>query len=146
MIKYIIVKYTPDGYGGNLSEIKTIRKKELKEYLKNGWFLQRKIVPLITPFVGWWNKFSTNQKIAIIAFIIPSFFGGLGWCLDKYFDNNYNDLIQDYKNLDSEYNQLNQTYILTSDSLKVERERTENLRQQLTSEKASDKNQVDKKN
>jgi hypothetical protein len=135
MIKYVIIKYTPDGYGGNLSELKTIKKYELDEYLNNGWHILEKIIPIITPLKKWWNEFSTSHKIAIITFIIPSFFGGLGWILDKVFDNKYYELKNHYEELNEKYNQNIQTLILTSDSLKIERENSERLLQELKAKK-----------
>lgn len=135
MIKYIIVKYTPDGYGGNLSELKTIKKYELDEYLSNDWHILEKIIPIITPLKKWWNKFSTSHKIAILTLIIPSFFGGLGWVLDKVCDNKYYELKNQYEELNEKHNQNIQTLILTSDSLKKERKKAESILQELKTKK-----------
>lgn len=143
MVKYIIIKYNPDGYGGNLSEIKTVRKNELKEYLDNDWFIKKKVIPIITPFLDWWNQFNINQKIAILTIIIPLFFGGLGWCLNKYFDNKYNDLKHQHDQLYNDYNLKEQTLILLSDSLKIERKKIQDISQQMQLNKESYKNEVD---
>ena len=135
MIKYVIVKYTPDGYGGNLSELKTIKKYELDEYLDNGWHILEKIIPIITALKKWWNEFSTSHKIAIITLIITSFFGFLALILDKVFDNKYYQLKNQYEELNEKYNRNMQTLILTSDSLKIERENSERLLQELKTKK-----------
>lgn len=144
MIKYIIIKYTPDGYGGNLSEEKTINKSELKKFLDNDWVLHKKITPIKTPFLDWWNPIPSANKIAIIGILIPTiiavFFGVLA-----HLSNKENDSLKiENKSLNENYTQLKQNLILTADSLNTERENSENLLQKLQSKKVSDKNQDSK--
>ncbi|WP_053978534.1 hypothetical protein [Mangrovimonas xylaniphaga] len=152
MTKYLIKKYTQNDSGGfNNIETKKVQKKHLKEHVENNWVLIEKQIPIVTPFLKWWNKFTTNQKIAIIAIIVPCF-AVLGWILDKYFDNKYqtlNDkyisLNADYNSLKSDYVQLKHSLILTSDSLKTERQKFQATIQQPQTKTSSDKNQADKK-
>jgi hypothetical protein len=136
MIKYIIVKYTPDGYGGSLSETKTVTKSELKNNLDNGWIVYEKITPIKTPFLKWWNKFTIDNKLVILSFSIPSliavFFGVLA-----YQTENENDSLKSQnKTLNENYNQLKRSFLLTSDSLKIERQKAENILQELKAKKA----------
>jgi hypothetical protein len=146
MTKYTLAKDKSDGYGGNIPDIKTVTKKsELKKCLKNGWYEVDRFTPVITPIKKWWNNFSTNQKIAIIAIIVPCF-AVFGWSLDKYFDNEYRVLKHKYNELENKYNKTNQVLILTSDSLKTEREKSEPIKEQLQPKTTSDKNPTDKRN
>ena len=144
MTKYIIIKYTPDGYGGKRTEIKTVRKSELKSHLKNGWVLDEKIIPFITPFKKWWNKFTMDNKLVILSILIPSLiaivFGVLAYRTDK--KNNLLEL--ENKTLNEDYIQLKQTLILTSDSLNIERQKFESTIKKLQSKTSSDKNPAEK--
>ena len=131
MIKYIIIKYTTDEFGGKTSEVKTTIKSKLKEHLSNGWVLHKKIIPIITPFLDWWKTLTNGNKIAFLGVIVSAFLIVLFWILDRVFDDKYNDLNQKYEKLDQNYTELNQFYILTIDSLKIEREKSEYLRELL---------------
>lgn len=136
MIKYIIVKYTPDGYGGSLSETKTVTKSELKNNLDNDWIVYEKITPIKTPFLKWWNKFTMDNKLFILSFSIPSliavFFGVLA-----YQTNNENDYLKlQNKILNENYTELKRSFLLTSDSLNAERQKAENILQKEKSKKA----------
>lgn len=143
MTRYLIEKYTRNDSGGFVdTESKTVKKKNLDDHINNGWVLIEEINPLTTPFKKWWNKFTTNQKIAVIAIVVPCF-AVLGWISDKYFDYKYHSLNDKYNSLNEEYNQLKQNLTLTSDSLKTEREKSESLKNQLKSTTLSDKNQIE---
>ena len=144
MTKYLIEKYTQNDSGGFVeTESKTVKKKNLEDHINNGWVFIEEINPITTPFKKWWNKFTTNQKIAIIAIIVPCF-AVLGWISDKYFSYKYHSLNDKYNSLNTEYSQLKQNLILTSDSLKTEREKTESLKSQLKTDILSDNNQREK--
>jgi hypothetical protein len=71
-MKYIIRKDTPDGFGGNNSETKTIKKSKYKLYKNDGWYVLKKKIFIITQFSDWWRSLNTNQKISIIGIIIAS--------------------------------------------------------------------------
>ena len=145
MIKYVIIKYTPDGYGGNLSEVKTINKSELKINLNNGWFIHKKLIPLITPILDWWKPISLTNKIAIIGILIPTivavFFGVLSHVL-----NTENDSLKiRNETLNEKYTQSKRNLILTVDSLNKERKVSEGLLQKLHAREVSNKYPIMKK-
>ena len=145
MIKYVIIKYTRDEYGGNLSEVKTVKKSELKKHLNNGWYLHKKLIPLITPFLDWWKPISLTNKIAIIGILIPTivavFFGVLTYVLNK--ENSTLEIRN--KILIEKYIQSRQNMILTVDSLNRERKISESLLQKLDAKELSEKNPIKKK-
>lgn len=145
MIKYIIKKNISDGYGGNLSEIKTVNKSELKTNLNNGWFIHKKLIPLITPFLDWWKPISLTNKIAIFGILIPTiiavFFGILSHVL-----NTENDSLKiRNETLNEKYTQSKQNLILTVDSLNEERKIYKGLLQKLHAKEVSNKNPIKKK-
>lgn len=132
MTKYLIKKYTQNESGGFRNiESKKVKGKNLQDYIEKGWVLTEKITPIKTPINKWWKKFTTSQKIAIFAIIVPCF-AVVGWISDKYHSQN------------ADYKQLKRTLIQTSDSLKIEREKTESLKKQLQSSTPSGMNQTDK--
>jgi hypothetical protein len=129
MIKYIIIKYIPDGYGGNLSEEKIIRKSELKMYLEDGWVLHKKIIPIITIFIDWWKPISLANKIAIIGILIPTIIAVLFGVLAHLSNKENDSLKNENKTLNENYNQLKHNLILTADSLNSERKNLKYLLQ-----------------
>jgi hypothetical protein len=140
MTKYTLAKDKSDGYGGNIPDIKIVNKKsELRNCLNNGWYEVDRFTPIITPIKKWWNNFTTNQKIAILSFIISSsvalIFGIVAYKSDKENDS----LKIQNTTLNENYNQSKRNLILTSDSLSLERENSEKLLQQLKTKITSDK-------
>ena len=117
MIKYKIKKTQTSKSGNIFTFNETIKKSELDYHLKNGFVIVKKIIPVITPVSDWWNKFSTGNKIAILAIVVPIIFGGIYFGLEKYSDNKYNSLNQNYDKLKSEQNDLNEQKLTLSDSL-----------------------------
>lgn len=143
MIKFLIKKYTSNGSGGFSNvESKKVKKRQLKEYLDKGWILSEKFIPIITPFTKWWNKFTTNQKIGIIAIIVPLFFGGLKLTIDTYLNHKYPSLKKEFNSLNDKYHLLQEN---CSDSITTLNEQIETISQELKSKTSSDKNQADKK-
>ena len=131
MIKYIIVKYTSDGFGGNLAETRTIKKSELNKYIANGWEIVEKINPIITPTTQWWNKFTIDNKLVILSFVVPSFIAIFLGVLAHQTNKENDTLRNENKTLNHNNNQLKQILILTSDSLNIEREKSKAILQEL---------------
>ncbi|MBC5864671.1 hypothetical protein [Flavobacterium turcicum] len=144
MIKYIIIKYTPDGYGGILSETKTVNKSELKNNLDNDWIVYEKIIPIKTPFLKWWNKFTIDNKLFILSFSIPSLIAVFFGVLAYQTDNENDSLKLQNKTLNENYNQLKRSFLLISDSLNAERQKAENILQKEKAKKAFYINQKSK--
>ena len=142
MIKYIVVKYNSDGFGGVTSETKTVSKSVLQKYLNNEWVILEEIIPIITPLSKWWNKFTTNQKISIIAIILPLFFGGLKWTFDTYLNHKYPVLKKDYNSLNDKYHLLKES---CNDSINELNKKIESISQELQSKSFSAKTPSDKK-
>ncbi|MCI2230368.1 hypothetical protein MC378_14405 [Polaribacter sp. MSW13] len=92
MIKYKVEKYANTKSGDFVTFRETIPSKKLEEYKKNEWNVVEKIVPFIT----WWNKFSTTNKIAILAIFTPILFGGIYFLVEQYQNNKYESLNKDY--------------------------------------------------
>lgn len=117
MIKYKIKRYESTSTGARITFNETIKKSELNWYLENGWTISEKIIPAVTPTLKWWNKFSTDQKLNILNFLIPSlialFFGVLA-----YYSNKENDTLkQDSKILNENYYLLENKNIYLIDSI-----------------------------
>jgi hypothetical protein len=134
MIKYEIIRYSSDDYGGSLSKTKLIKKSELQEHLKKDWLLRKKIIPFITPFKDWWKTISFTNKIAIFAIVIPLFFGGLKWNIETYLNHEYHSLKKDYNSLNDEYYRLQEK---CNDSITTLNERIETISQKLKTKKVS---------
>ena len=127
MIEYGVQKNHPDGYGGNINERYIIKKSEKQKYLSEDFHIYEKRYYFITSFIDWWSKFKIEVKLSIITMFIGAFYFFLSMCLD----NRYADLEDNYESLDENYIQLNKTLIMTSDSLKVERNLSQYLRKEL---------------
>jgi len=136
MTKYKVCKDKPDGYGGNIPDVKIIKRAELKTYKKNNWYVVDKYTPIITPLSKWWNKFTINQKIGVIGIILPLFFGGVKWTLENYLNHEYHSLKNDYKSLNAEYNLLNIEWI---DSIRELNKKNEKKLKKLKRKISSDK-------
>ncbi|WP_417887948.1 hypothetical protein [Zunongwangia sp.] len=148
MIKYEIKRskqsvgnFIPVGY-----DFKTIKKSELDSHLNNGWSFIRKKYFIITSILDWWKTLKNGEKIAFFAIIVSAFVYSFFWLVDNHLDNKYQNLNDKYNSLNADYNRLQQTLILTSDSLNKEREKIETISKPLQSKTSSDKNQADKKN
>lgn len=131
MIKYEIHKYESAEYGVN-KLTKFVSKSKLEEYKKQDWLFIRKKYFIITNFLDWWNSFTTVNKIGISAIFIPILFSGIYFCLDKYYDNKYEDLKKNhenlklnYTNLESENNSLKKLNLILHDSINRLNEITE---------------------
>jgi hypothetical protein len=136
MVKYIIIKHTSDGYGGSLSERKTVGKSELHQFTNNDWYILEKIIPIITPLKKWWAKFTIDNKLVILSFSIPSLIAVFFGVLAYQTDNENDSLKLQNKTLNENYTQLKRSFLLTSDSLKIERQKAENILQALKEKKA----------
>ena len=146
MIKYIVIKYTPDGYGGNLSEEKTINKSELNLFLDNGWVLHKKLTLVKTLFLDWWSTISSADKISIFGILIPMivaiFFGVL-----SHLSNKKNDTLEiENKILKENYTQLKLNLVRTTDSLRSERKKSKKILKEYQSKKVSDRDPFENKN
>lgn len=110
-----IVKYERTSIGERITFKETVKKRELKLYLERGWIIKKKIIPIITPISKWWNKYSVENKINIISFLIPAliaiFFG--------YLNYQSNNEIRDLKNLNNELN-LNNNLLNTENSYLID--------------------------
>ena len=126
MIKYILCKYEPDGFGGE-TLVKRVDSYNKKKYLDKGFIIVEKRYFLITSFIHWWSNLKIEVRISIITLFFTAFY----FFLSLYLDNQYKDLKYKYESLENKHIQLNNTLIITSDSLKVERDLSRLLRKQI---------------
>jgi hypothetical protein len=143
MIKYEIKKKIKDVVGSPIIFNETIKKSELDSYLKKGWYISRKVIPVITPITEWWNKFSIGNKIGILAFVFPIIFGGIYFGLEKYLDNKYNSLNQKHENLKHEHNDLKKKHLILSDSVNKLNKIIDTILREPTYKKEYDKKKLD---
>lgn len=145
MINYVIIKYTSDGYGGTLSEVKTVNKSELNTNLNNGWFTHKKLIPLITPFLDWWKPISLTNKIAIFGILIPTIIAVCFGVLSHVLNTENDSLKIRNEILNEKFTQSKQNLTLTVDSLNEERKILKGLLQKLHAKEVSNKNPMKKK-
>ena len=77
-----------------------------------------------------------DNKLFILSFSIPSLIAVFFGVLAYQTDNENDSLKLQNKTLNENYNQLKRSFLLTSDSLKIERQKAENKLQELKAKKA----------
>ena len=153
MIKYEIIRYSSDGYGGSLSKTKLVKKSELQKHLDNDWFLRKKIIPIITPLKDWWKPISFTNKVAIFGIILTAFLTLFLWSLSEYFQykksnlktekslliNRFDSLKKSNDSLNLNFELLNQRFHSLTDSLNQKNKIIENLKLEIKSKNTSGK-------
>jgi hypothetical protein len=146
MIKYEIIRYSSDDYGGSLSKTKLVKKTELQKHLEKDWLLRKKIIPVLTPLKDWWKPISLTNKVAICGIILSAFLVSLFWGIDKYLENKCETLKSGFQltnqkldSLKKDSESLNQRYDSLTYILNEKNKLIGNLKEKLKTKTSSEK-------
>jgi hypothetical protein len=136
-------KYRRDKFGGVHHDEMIVGAKKSKSLLNEGWEIHRTEYFAISSFADWWGKFSLGNKVTTIAIVVGIVTQFTIFGLNRHFDSKYDNLKVGYDTLSADYIQLNQSYILTVDTLSVLRQMIDSKAELLKQDKLSDKKSFD---